>query len=107
MCVPGISVSFFKKNKNIFFKLNLFFVVSGLNVRLNSMVFQSVGEPVRCQWVALSLHYLHLVAAGWFLANTACLTHRLRCGRSPDHFKLVAASVWICPAVLVSVSFER
>lgn len=82
--------------------------VSALCVRvaLTPLVVQSVGEPLRCQWVALALHYLHLVAAGWFLANTAFLAYRLRCNAAPTTFRPVAVTVWLFPAVLVSVSTE-
>ncbi|XP_034244122.1 cadherin EGF LAG seven-pass G-type receptor 3-like isoform X2 [Thrips palmi] len=66
---------------------------------------QSVGEPLRCQWVALALHYLHLVTGGWFLANTAFLAYRLRCNAAPTTFRPVAAAVWLLPAVLVSAMY--
>ncbi|KAJ1521122.1 hypothetical protein ONE63_002824 [Megalurothrips usitatus] len=74
-----------------------------------SLVFmlgvQAVGDPLRCAWVALALHYLHLVAAGWFLANVGYIVYRLRVGRLPAYFRPVAFTVWVCPAVLVSAMY--
>ncbi|KAE8744573.1 hypothetical protein FOCC_FOCC008813 [Frankliniella occidentalis] len=83
----------------VLFNVELALIVENLVFMLG---VQSVGEPLRCQWVALALHYLHLVAAGWFLANTAFLSYRIRARQLPAYFKPVAISVWAVPAVLVA-----
>ncbi|KAK3928802.1 Adhesion G-protein coupled receptor G7, partial [Frankliniella fusca] len=82
----------------VLFNVELALIVENLVFMLG---VQSVGEPLRCRWVALALHYLHLVAAGWFLANTAFLSYRLRARLLPAHFKPVAVTVWALPAVMV------
>ncbi|XP_052125622.1 uncharacterized protein LOC113211955 [Frankliniella occidentalis] len=86
----------------VLFNVELALIVENLVFMLG---VQSVGEPLRCQWVALALHYLHLVAAGWFLANTAFLSYRIRARQLPAYFKPVAISVWAVPAVLVAAMY--
>ena len=57
-----------------------------------------------CETIAVTLHYVHLVATSWFFVNCFVSFRRVQLIHKP-HVLLYAIAAWLIPAPLVYVSF--